>query len=330
MLKRGNAIIIKNNDYGYSSAVDVYNADQDRWHTVLLRLNAIGDTLWSREFSDTINKYPMNFTINGLTQNHENGYILASLWTYELDSQGNYKRRLNRGCSRITKDRTGGYYGAVARTWSYDIMRLDSLGDTLWFRRYSLGVPDPAVNGLACDKENNLYVVGSTPQGGMFIEKYSEDGVSVKREEDFPEFLSSTVCQIMLTESGFTLAGTVDIRNDQRQELFLAMLDANGHFTGTPSELHHPFVPDDLTLHTPYPNPFNSSTRIAYDLPAGGMVSLTVYDLSGREVAWLVEGDMPAGRHSAVWEAGNVPAGVYLVKLSNKDITTVRKVVLLK
>jgi len=94
---------------------------------------------------------------------------------------------------------------------------------------------------------------------------------------------------------------------------------------------NNPPLPVTLAISEVYPNPFNSSTRIAYDLPAGGNVNLTVYDLSGREVTRLVEGVMPAGRHSAVWEAGIVPAGIYLIKLTGgSGGTSVKKVVLVK
>jgi len=92
--------------------------------------------------------------------------------------------------------------------------------------------------------------------------------------------------------------------------------------------LSYPVTHQLLSL---YPNPFNSTTRIAYDLPIGGNMSLTVYDLSGREVARLVDSVQPAGRHSVVWKAGDVPAGVYLVKMTGgTGVTVVKKVVLVK
>jgi hypothetical protein len=55
-------------------------------------------------------------------------------------------------------------------------------------------------------------------------------------------------------------------------------------------------------LHQNTPNPFNPRTTIRFDLPAAGPVRLSVYDLTGRLVKVLVEGEIPAGSHEAVWD----------------------------
>lgn len=70
-----------------------------------------------------------------------------------------------------------------------------------------------------------------------------------------------------------------------------------------------------------YPNPFTSNTRITFSLPRATHVSLVVYDVSGRRVRTLVNGEVPGGSHSASWdrtdEAGRqLPAGVYFVRMS--------------
>ena len=78
-------------------------------------------------------------------------------------------------------------------------------------------------------------------------------------------------------------------------------------------------VPSAFALHPNYPNPFNPSTRLSYDLAAAGSVTLTVYDLLGREVRRLVNGRQSAGRHTAEWDGGGVSSktssGVYIARL---------------
>ena len=54
---------------------------------------------------------------------------------------------------------------------------------------------------------------------------------------------------------------------------------------------------------------------MAFALPEGGPVTVSVFDLLGREVARLVDGEMPAGRHQATLDAGALPSGVYVVRL---------------
>jgi len=98
----------------------------------------------------------------------------------------------------------------------------------------------------------------------------------------------------------------------------------------------------DVTLGKPatslaqnYPNPFNPSTKITFYLAQDGPVSLTVYDVGGREVATLVSTFKSAGRHEAVWygkdNAGHfLGSGVYFYKLKTKDTVITKKLTVLK
>ena len=78
------------------------------------------------------------------------------------------------------------------------------------------------------------------------------------------------------------------------------------------------------------PNPFNPRTIIAFDLAAGGQAQLDIYDLRGRLVTRLVDADLPAGRHTAVWEDPGVASGVYFARLSAEGRTEVHKMTLLR
>lgn len=95
-------------------------------------------------------------------------------------------------------------------------------------------------------------------------------------------------------------------------------------------------VPTKFELSPNYPNPFNPSTKIDYQLAASGEVSLTVLDLLGREVANLVTGSRKAGYYTANWNASSFASGVYYVRLvvtydgGVKQFTKVNKVLLLK
>jgi hypothetical protein len=89
-------------------------------------------------------------------------------------------------------------------------------------------------------------------------------------------------------------------------------------------------VPLDFTLGSAYPNPFNPSTVIPFELAAAGQVRLAVYDINGRQVAVLVNNTMSAGRHSIAWDASGLPSGVYMVQLSAGGKQFVSKATLLK
>ena len=74
-------------------------------------------------------------------------------------------------------------------------------------------------------------------------------------------------------------------------------------------------TPGVFGIESVYPNPFNPSTAISYKLQAASLVSLTVYDITGREVTTLVTGHSSLGEHRIVWDAEDLPSGVYFVRL---------------
>jgi len=87
----------------------------------------------------------------------------------------------------------------------------------------------------------------------------------------------------------------------------------------------------DFTLSAPWPNPFNSSTSMRFNLPADGFVSINVFDIMGREVAALVNREIEAGNHRFTWQPDlSVASGTYLINAHAGDRTIHKKVILLK
>ncbi len=94
-------------------------------------------------------------------------------------------------------------------------------------------------------------------------------------------------------------------------------------------------LPSVYKLYGNYPNPFNPSTTIRYDLPEAAEVKLTVYNILGQVVKVLVDSRVPAGGHSVVWDGKdrfgqNVSTGVYLVMIKAKGFSSVKKMTLMK
>ncbi|MBI5472407.1 MAG: T9SS type A sorting domain-containing protein [Ignavibacteriae bacterium] len=89
-------------------------------------------------------------------------------------------------------------------------------------------------------------------------------------------------------------------------------------------------IPAVFALHPNYPNPFNPSTQINFDLPEASHVTLAVYDVLGRKVAELVNGQVAEGYHTATWNASDVASGVYFARFTATDangVTQLSKVV---
>ena len=99
--------------------------------------------------------------------------------------------------------------------------------------------------------------------------------------------------------------------------------------------INEELLPEKFALHQNYPNPFNPITTLRYDLPEQGFVTITIYDMLGRQVKTLVNTTQEAGFKSVIWNATNdygkpVSAGVYLYKIQAGEFVQTRKMVLLK
>jgi len=89
-------------------------------------------------------------------------------------------------------------------------------------------------------------------------------------------------------------------------------------------------LPTEYALETSYPNPFNPTTTIRFDLPQADHVTLKVYDVQGREVATLVSGSLSAGRHRVAWDANGLASGTYFYQLRAGSFIQTRLMLLLK
>ena len=89
-------------------------------------------------------------------------------------------------------------------------------------------------------------------------------------------------------------------------------------------------VPAVFELHQNYPNPFNPATTISFTLGKGGFTTLVVYNVLGQKVATLVSGNVAAGRHDVKFDAAAVSSGMYFYRLESGNLSSVKKMMLLK
>jgi hypothetical protein len=79
--------------------------------------------------------------------------------------------------------------------------------------------------------------------------------------------------------------------------------------------------PSAFQLCSNFPNPFNPSTMIVFSVPRSEYVTLKVYEITGREVETLIDGEVPAGEHRLQWSAEGLASGVYLCRMTSKDFS---------
>ena len=111
----------------------------------------------------------------------------------------------------------------------------------------------------------------------------------------------------------------------------LKQLDVNGNFEyfNLSNEIEVG-VPNSFDMSQNYPNPFNPSTKINYDLPVDGKVSIVLYDLTGRQVASIVNEVKTAGYYTVSFNASNLASGMYFYRISAGNFVSTKKMVLVK
>jgi len=89
-------------------------------------------------------------------------------------------------------------------------------------------------------------------------------------------------------------------------------------------------IPQTFVLYSSFPNPFNPITTIKFSVETFHAMSLRIFDITGRVVETLINGEIPVGNHEITWNASRQPSGVYIVQLSNGTSVQTQKLILLK
>jgi len=226
------------------------------------------------------------------------------------------------------------------------VVVFDSTGATV--RNY--GVPTVAPYGIAVDKWSTrgrmwLWYAQPSLTGQLRLSKVDTANGSIVQTYDY-----STVFPATGTVGGLDVIndhpnypgrviGIMVIQNYPTSVVVAIDLGRDSSTTGV-DERRIAEIPADFALDQNFPNPFNPTTQISYALPEQASVSLRVYDILGREVATLVNGQQGAGYYIETWNgrtsAGSaVTSGVYFYRLeakgvSGKAVSDIKKMVLMK
>lgn len=100
--------------------------------------------------------------------------------------------------------------------------------------------------------------------------------------------------------------------------------------TNMENGIQEDILPRSIVLHQNYPNPFNPSSVIQFDIPQSSHVTITVFNILGQKVDALLDKEMQAGYHSIVWNAEQLPSGIYFYQLSSGTTNLIKKGILLR
>ena len=146
--------------------------------------------------------------------------------------------------------------------------------------------------------------------------------------------MSQLTCQYMdnsgnwNTVSGLTIntaANTITISQSNLYSYYVIIPT-----TATTVENVNNFLPKDYLLEQNYPNPFNPSTKIEFSLPQKAAVKLIVYNILGKKVAELVNGNYEAGNYSITFDAQGLSSGIYFYQLKTDNFYKVKKMQLIR
>lgn len=132
---------------------------------------------------------------------------------------------------------------------------------------------------------------------------------------------------------GFTTAGVWSLRAVDNEVddvgtigIFTIHITHQGSAVGDRGE----GIPTGFALHEAFPNPFNPTTRIDFDVPVTTNADLTIYNSLGQQVATLASGTMNAGLHTVYFDASSLTSGIYFAQLRADNFVSTQKLVLMK
>ncbi len=188
---------------------------------------------------------------------------------------------------------------------------------------------DLIVSALACDTLGDIHSGINSVE--CFIDSFGQGYMFQAIDNAFDSEKESV--ELVLNNSDLT-AGF--------HELFIHARDQNGNwgnFVTVPIQIVFPtrintdqqkIIPDQFCLYPNYPNPFNHSTQISFDLPKSSFVNLSIYDINGRLVKTIVNETMPLGNHRFTCGFSPFASGIYFYSLTTGDYKSVNKCVFVK
>lgn len=158
----------------------------------------------------------------------------------------------------------------------------------------------------------------------------AEKGVAIEvPPEVIAAFVNDYVIPVVENDYDEEIAATLEYLREE--------LPAHGFFTSSWYAWFKPAVEEQegneqysFDLGTNYPNPFNPTTTVEYELPEGSHVRLTVYNMLGQEIEVLVDEFRNPGRYAVKWNGSNRASGVYLYRIQAGSYTDVKKMYLVK
>lgn len=212
-----------------------------------------------------------------------------------------------------------------------------------WNKNVAIG---RTLNGITSDLFGGQLPMFNVSGGNGAKNQTSPDELLVDTAQAHPSFIwnsktgtayggvwyhePTTGAKVVFWSFGLEAINDSAVGGSSKAQALSAVLNYLDGVTDVPVYTADAGTPKHFALRSNYPNPFNPVTTIAYSLPKESMVSLTVYDMLGKQVAALVNGKQPAGEYSVAFDASRLASGIYMYRLQSAGFVQTKKMVLLK
>lgn len=278
---------------GYTRSFGAGSADV--W---LIKLDANGDSLWSRTFGDTASE-----SCSQICATADGGFILAG----------------NRYSQSI-------YYS------DFLLVKVDSNGNSAWLRSY-LGPSFFEDCRSVLQTPDGGYLLGGNRWSidDECFEQAMLLKVNFQGDSDWEirtygcEAGQTCTAVLRATDGGYLFAG--DYRTPGNEDI-----DFDFGLVKLAPELvsDEPSLPSRLNYLGNYPNPFNATTTLEFVLSQAAQLTIQVYDVVGRSAGSVVSDWFAAGQHEIQWECASCASGIYFVRMSGENFGLTKKMVLLR
>ncbi|MDP8240184.1 MAG: T9SS type A sorting domain-containing protein [Candidatus Hatepunaea meridiana] len=277
MLDAGTDIVLtEDGDFVIAGVFSYANSPRDEFY--LLRVDPDGEEVWSRTFGGINTEHCLS-----MAQTSDGGYALAGV-TNSFNEEGQWSDNM-----WLVKTGT-------------DMLRWLSLPDTGFVEDSTLIYDlDYFYDFVSPSVYQDSALVFSIRDRRNLNGDIEDDQLIITADEDW----------VGLDSLRLTVYEEDDRDNTDRIYLRVTVREPNDV-----TDLPNPDIPKTFELSEAIPNPFNSTTRISYSLDSDAHITLSLFDLSGREVAKLVNRQMTSGKHSVSWDASDLPSGIYMCRLS--------------
>lgn len=209
-------------------------------------------------------------------------------------------------------------------------LKYSPAGTLLWSKTYNHpGDRSDIINDAVMDNAGNIYTTGITTDYGLQTTEVLTLKFSSSGDIDWFIEVDATTTNNGSSTINLDNEGNVVISgHTQNQAAYSSVVRKYGSTIGI--EPVSNTVPESFELKQNYPNPFNPVTNIRIQMPKEGFAKLTVFDVTGKEVAMLVNENLKAGEYNVDFNASNLTSGVYFYRLVTDRFTDVKKMMLIK